>query len=57
MREMSGRDTLEKYWLKRTEEEKQKYWQTHNLRSIDGLPTGIAETTTPGSETPSRNRR
>ena len=40
MREMTGRDTLEKYWLKRGEEEKQKYWQTHNLRSIDGLPDG-----------------
>ncbi len=50
MLEMTGRDTLEKYWLKRGEEAKQKYWQTHNLRSIDGLPTGIAETS-------SRNRR
>ena len=45
MREMSGRDTLEKYWAARGEEAKQKYWQTHNLRSIDGLPTGMAETT------------
>jgi hypothetical protein len=57
MGEMTGRDTLEKYWLKRTEEEKRDYWQTHNLRSIDGLPTGIAETTTPGSGSSSRNRR
>jgi hypothetical protein len=57
MGEMTGRDTLEKYWLKRTEEEKRDYWQTHNLRSIDGLPTAIAETTTPGSNSSSRNRR
>ena len=54
---MTGRETLEKYWLKRGEEEKQKYWQTHNLRSIDGLPTGLAETAAPAAETSSRNRR
>lgn len=43
-REMTPRDTLEKYWLKRGGQEKEKYWQSHNLRSIDGLPTGMAET-------------
>jgi hypothetical protein len=44
MREMTARDTLEKYWITRGEEEKEKYWQSHNLRSIDGLPTGMPET-------------
>src|SRR5208337_2220173 len=44
MREMTARDTLEKYWTKRGEEAKELYWQTHNLRSIDGLPTGMPET-------------
>jgi Pyridoxamine 5'-phosphate oxidase len=43
MRELTPRDTLEKYWLKRGEVAKEKYWQTHNLRSIDGLPTGMRE--------------
>jgi len=42
---MSARDTLQKYWTTRGEEEKEKYWQSHNLRSIDGLPTGMPETT------------
>jgi len=44
MRGMTARDTLEKYWTKRGEQEKERYWQTHNLRSIDGLPTGMPET-------------
>ena len=44
MSEMSARDTLEKYWTARGEEEKEMYWQSHNLRSIDGLPTGMPET-------------
>jgi hypothetical protein len=44
MREMTPRDTLEKYWTKRSEQEKEKYWQSANLRSIDGLPTGMPET-------------
>jgi|SRR5208282_2302024 len=57
MSEMTARDTLEKYWSKSGEEAIEKYWQTHNLRSIDGLPTGIAETTGAGPETSSRNRR
>ena len=43
MRDLTPRDTLEKYWLKRGEVAKEKYWQTHNLRSIDGLPTGMRE--------------
>ena len=43
MRAMSPRDTLEKYWLERGEQEKENYWQKHNLRSIDGLPTGMPE--------------
>ncbi|MGH7923767.1 MAG: pyridoxamine 5'-phosphate oxidase family protein [Candidatus Binatus sp.] len=42
MGEMTPRDTLEKYWTKRGEEEKEQYSQCHNLRSIDGLPTGMA---------------
>lgn len=54
MREMTARETLQQYWLTRGEQEKEKYWQTHNLRSIDGLPTGMAETATPDS---SRTRR
>jgi hypothetical protein len=43
MREMTTRDTLEKYWTTRGEEKKEQYQQDHNLRSIDGLPTGMAE--------------
>ena len=43
MGEMTARDTLEKYWTTRGEEKKEQYHQDHNLRSIDGLPTGLAE--------------
>jgi hypothetical protein len=56
MSEMIERDTLEKYWTTRGEEGKEEYQQTHNRRSIDGLPTGMAEATTPSSETSSRTR-
>jgi hypothetical protein len=45
MSETTARDTLEKYWTKKGEVEKERYWQTHNLLSIDGLPTGMAGTT------------
>lgn len=45
MREMTASDRLEKYWTTRGDEEKEKYWQSHNLRSIDGLATGMPETT------------
>ena len=45
--EMTGRDTLEKYWATRGEEKKEQYWHKHNLRSIDGLPTGMDEPATP----------
>jgi hypothetical protein len=41
MRELTPRDTLEKYWIKRGEDDKEQYQQKHNLRSIDGLPTGL----------------
>jgi hypothetical protein len=41
MRAMEPRDTLEKYWIKKGEQAKEEYWQKHNLRSIDGLPTGM----------------
>jgi len=44
MRAMEPRDTLEKYWIKKGEQGKEEYWQKHNLRSIDGLPTGMPET-------------
>jgi hypothetical protein len=57
MREMTERDTLEKYWTKRGEGKKEEYQQDHNLRSIDGLPTGMPEATTPSSVTSSRTRR
>ena len=43
MSEMTARDTLEKYWTTRGEEKKEQYQLDHNLRSIDGLPTGMAE--------------
>ena len=43
MSAMTPRDTLEKYWIKKGELAKEEYWQTHNLRSIDGLPTGMPE--------------
>jgi hypothetical protein len=57
MREMTERDTLEKYWTKRGEGKKEEYQQDHNLRSIDGLPTGMPQATTPSSVTSSRTRR
>ena len=41
MSEMTVRDTLEKYWTTRGEDTKEQYQQEHNLRSIDGLPTGV----------------
>ena len=44
MGEMTTRDTLEKYWTKNGEQVKEEYWQKRNLRSIDGLPTGMPET-------------
>ena len=43
MGEVTARDTLEKYWTQKGEKV-EEYWQKHNLRSIDGLPTGIQET-------------
>jgi len=43
MAKLNPRDTLEKYWTKRGEQAKEDYWQKHNLRSIDGLPTGMPE--------------
>src|SRR5260370_30922716 len=57
MREMTERDTLEKYWTTRSEENKEQYQQDHNLRSIDGLPTGMAEARTTPAATSSRPRR
>ena len=45
MGEMTTRDTLEKYWIKKGEQAKEESWQKHNLRSIDGLPTGMPEAT------------
>jgi len=54
--EMAGRDTLEKYWATRGDEKKEQYWQKHNVQSIDGLPTGMDETTSESSETSSRTR-
>jgi hypothetical protein len=53
--EMTGRDTLEKYWATRGEEKKEQYQRKHNARSIDGLPTGMDETTSE-SKTSSRTR-
>ncbi len=44
MGELAPRDTLEKYWIKKGEDGKERCWQSHNLRSIDGLPTGMPET-------------
>ena len=54
--EMAGRDTLEKYWATRGDEKKEQYWQKHNVQSIDGLPTGMDEATTPSSENSTRTR-
>src|SRR5260370_18950793 len=56
MREMTERDTLEKYWTTRGEEKKAQYQQDHKLQSIDGLATGMAEATTSTSEDSSRTR-
>jgi hypothetical protein len=54
--EMTGRDTLEKYWATRGEEKKEQYWHKHNVRSIDGLPTGMDEEASESSKTSSRTR-
>jgi Pyridoxamine 5'-phosphate oxidase len=54
--EMTGRDTLAKYWSTRGEEKKEQYQQKHNVRSIDGLPTGMDEATSESSNTSSRTR-
>ncbi len=35
------RDTLRKYWQKEGDDAVTPYQQKHNVRSIDGLPTGI----------------
>lgn len=35
------RDTLEKYWAKRDPDAAEKYWPKYNVRSIDGLESGI----------------
>jgi Pyridoxamine 5'-phosphate oxidase len=43
--DLTPRDTLEKYWIKKGEQAKEESQQKHNLRSIDGLPTGMPETT------------
>jgi len=37
---LEERETLRKYWLKEGADP-EKYQRIHNLRSIDGLPTGI----------------
>jgi hypothetical protein len=39
----SERDTLRKYWQKRTPAEVEQSQQKHNRESIDGLPTGLPE--------------
>ena len=54
--EMTGRDTLEKYWSTRGEEKKEQYQRKHNVQSIDGLPTGMDETASESSKTSSRTR-
>lgn len=36
------RDTLRRYWEKKGDEAVTPYHHKHNVRSIDGLPTGIA---------------
>jgi hypothetical protein len=54
--EMSGRDTLEKYWATRGEEKKEQYWRKHNVQSIDGLPTGMDEAPSESSKTSSKTR-
>jgi Pyridoxamine 5'-phosphate oxidase len=38
---LEERDTLRKYWEKRGEDAVVEYQRKENLRSIDGLPTGI----------------
>ena len=39
------RDTLENYWIKKGPGAAEKYWATHNVRSIDGLETGAFNNT------------
>ena len=38
---LAERDTLEKYWQKRSTAELEQYHRDHNQKSIDGLPTGL----------------
>ncbi len=40
---LSERDTLRKYWEKRSPGAVREYQREWNLRSIDGLPTGLPE--------------
>lgn len=43
MKLVAPRDTLEDYWIKRGPGAAEKYWGVHNVRSIDGLDSGILE--------------
>jgi hypothetical protein len=49
------RDTLENYWIKKGPGAAEKYWATHNVRSIDGLETGAFDDT-PTRPPPSSRR-
>ena len=41
LKNLAERDTLEKYWQKKSPAELEQYHRDRNRRSIDGLPTGL----------------
>jgi len=51
MKLVARRDTLEDYWIKKGPGAAEKYWGIHNLRSIDGLDSGILDPSD-GNSTP-----
>ena len=49
---LTERDTLRKYWEKRSDTDLDKYHRDMNERSIDGLPTGCSRTTPTAQNNP-----
>ncbi len=54
MAEVTERDTLIKWAQKGGPGSIEKYWREHNLISIDGLPTGMADGLTPAEQLSSK---
>ena len=48
------RETLAAYWAKRGDDAPSRYWCEHNVRSIDGLESGILDDATSLTDLPTR---